>query len=66
MSDRGDDELAVVFEANEASIEQMIDARRQQQAIFAVEPLLVGRVPPRLAMAGDQVDRIFDAGDTAS
>ena len=66
MSDRGNDEPAVVFEADEAAIEQMVDARRQQQSVLAVQSLLVGRVAPRLAMARDQMNRIFDAGDPAS
>ena len=66
VSDRRDDELSVVFEANEPTIEEMINARRQQQAIFAVESLFVGRVPPRLAVTCNKVHRIFDAGDAAS
>ena len=66
MSDRRDYELSVVLEANEAAIEEMINARRQQQTILAVEPLLVGRVPPRLAMTRDQMHRIFDTRYAAS
>ena len=66
MRNRRDDEPAVVFEANEAAIEEMIDARRQKQSILAVQSFFVGRVPPRLAVARDQVHGIFDARDAAS
>ena len=36
MSDRGDYELPVVLEANEAAIKEMIDARCQKQAVLAI------------------------------
>jgi hypothetical protein len=36
MSDRREYELSAVFEANEPAIEEMINARREEQAIFAV------------------------------
>ena len=36
MSDRGNNELPVVLEANESTIEEMIDARCQEQTVFAV------------------------------
>ena len=36
MSDRRDYELSVVLEANEPTIEEVINARCQKQAIFAV------------------------------
>ncbi len=36
MSYRGDDELSAVLEADEPAIKEMIDARRQKQAILAV------------------------------
>jgi hypothetical protein len=66
VGDRRDYEVSVVFEANEPAIEEMINARRQEQAILAVKSLLVARVPPRLAVTCHQVHWIVDAGDTAS
>lgn len=36
MSDRGNYELPVVLKANEPTIEEMIDARCQKQAILSV------------------------------
>jgi hypothetical protein len=36
MSDWRDYELSVVLKANEPAIEEMINARRQEQSIFAV------------------------------
>ena len=65
MSDWRDDEPTIVFETNEAAIEQSVDARSQKQAVFPVEPLFVRRVPPRLAVACNQVNRILDASDSA-
>lgn len=65
VGDRGDYKPSVVFEANEPAIEEMIDARCKKQSVFAVEPLFIGRVPPRLAVTGYQVHGIFDAGDAA-
>jgi hypothetical protein len=42
MSNRRDDELSVVLEADEPAIEEMINARRQKEAVLAVQPLFVG------------------------
>jgi hypothetical protein len=36
MSNRGDQELSTVLEPNEPAIKEMINARRQKQAILAV------------------------------
>ena len=47
------DQPSVVFKANEAAIEQVIDARRQQQSVLAVQAFLIGCAAPRLAMARD-------------
>jgi hypothetical protein len=55
MSDRGDYELPAVLEANEAAIEEMIDARCQKQSVLAIEPLLVCRVTPRFAVTSYEV-----------
>jgi hypothetical protein len=41
----------------------MVDARRQQQSVLTVQPLLVGRITPQLGMARNQMNGIFDAGD---
>ena len=41
VSDRRDDQLAGILEADEPSIKQMIDTRREQQAVLTVESLLV-------------------------
>ena len=66
VSDRRDYELSVVLEADEPAIKEMIDARCKKQSVFAVEPLFVGRVPPRFAVTRHQVHGIFDAGNAAS
>src|SRR5262249_7433526 len=52
-----DDQDARVLEADEAAVEQVVDGGRQQQSVFAVQPLLVRAVAPRLAVAGDKVLR---------
>jgi hypothetical protein len=41
VGDRRDDQLAGILEADEPSIKQMIDTRREQQAVLTVESLLV-------------------------
>ena len=66
MSNRGDYELAVVLKADEAAIKEMINAWGQEQSILAVQSLLVRRVPPRLAVTGDEVHGVVDAGDAAA
>src|SRR6266404_7305259 len=55
VGNRRNDEGSVVFEANEPSIEQMINARRQEQPILTVETLVITGVPPRLAVTCHQV-----------
>src|SRR5690606_13975980 len=47
--------LSIVLEAYEASIEQMVNVGRQQQPVISVQPLLVARVTPRLAVTGAEV-----------
>ena len=66
MSNRRDYKLSAILEADEPTIEEMINARRQKEAILAVQPLFVGRVSPWLAVTGYQVHGIFDARDAAS
>jgi len=41
VRDRRNDELARVLKTDESAVEEMIDARREQQSVFAVEPLFV-------------------------
>lgn len=65
MRDRRDDERDVVFEPYKSTIEEVINSRGQQQSVFTVESFFVVRVAPRLAMARDQVNGIFDAGKAA-
>jgi hypothetical protein len=43
----------------------MVDARRQQQSVLTVQLLLVGGTAPRLAVALNQLNEIFDACDAA-
>ena len=59
MCDWRNDKSAVVFKTNEPAIEQMVDARRQQQSVLTVQPLLVGGLTPRLAVARNQMNEIF-------
>src|SRR5260370_27706762 len=65
MCDWRNDKSAVVFKTNEPTIEQMVDARRQQQSVLTVQPLLVGGIAPRLPVARNQMNEIFDACDAA-
>ena len=44
----------------------MVDAGRQKKAVFAVRPLLIRGIAPRLQWAGDEMDRVFDAGNAAA
>jgi len=44
-------DVAVVIEADESPIEEVIGVWSEQQAVFAVQPLLVARIAPRLAVA---------------
>jgi hypothetical protein len=41
VRDRREDEITMVFEADESPIEQVINAGRQQQSVFSVEALFV-------------------------
>ena len=66
VRDRRHDQRAVVLEADEAAIEQVIDTGRQEQAVLTVQPLSIARVAPRLAMAGDEVLDPFSASDAAA
>ena len=66
MSDRGNYELPVILEANEPTIEEMIDARCQQQSVLGVQALFVVRVSPRFTVARAQIGGILNEGDSAS
>ena len=46
-----------------ALVEEVIDRRGQEQAVLAVQALLVVAVAPGLDVAADQVIRIDDFGD---
>ena len=65
MRDRRDDEPTIVFEADEPAIKQMIDTRREQQPVLAIEPFFVRRVAPWLAVARHQMNGVFYTGNTA-
>ena len=47
------------------AIEEMVDARRQKQAVLPVQPRLICRVPPRFTVTGYQVHGIFNARNAA-
>ena len=66
MCDWRDNQPTAVLEADETSIEQVIDARRQQQAVLAVQAFLVARISPRFAVACPQMGGIIKKGDSAS
>lgn len=53
--------MAIIVESNKPPIKEVIDTRRQEQSVLAVEPFFVRRVTPRLAVACDEVDRVIDA-----
>ena len=62
VSDLGDDDqFLAAGEGDVALVEQMIDVRRQQQAVGAVEALGIGRVPPRLDVTRFQMSRLVHA-----
>jgi hypothetical protein len=48
---RRHEQPAVGFERDEAAIEQVIDRRREQQSVLAVEALGVAAIAPRFAVA---------------
>ena len=64
MRDGRNNQHAGIFKADESTIKQLIDARRQEQPVFTVEPLLVARIPPGLAVAGDEVGRMIYLRDS--
>ena len=66
MSHGRNDEPTDVLEADKSAIEQVVDARREKKTVLPVEPLSICRVPPGLAMAGDQVCRVVNLGNAAA
>jgi hypothetical protein len=52
MRDRRDDQPAIVFEPDEPAIKEMIDTRREEQPLLAVEPFPVRSIAPRIAQGG--------------
>jgi hypothetical protein len=54
--------LLAAREGDVALVEEVIDVRRQQQAVRAIESLRVGRMSPRLDVTGFEVPRLVDAG----
>src|SRR5688500_2828611 len=63
MYDRRYEKVAVVLKADEAAIEQMVGVRCQQQAVLAIQALLIRGVTPRLAVTGDEVLWPVDFGN---
>ena len=66
MSHRRNDQRAGVFKADESAVEQMIDRRREKKPVLAIQSLFVRGVPPRFAVAGDQVYRVGDSRNSAA
>ena len=60
---RNDDQLLAAGEGDVALVKQVIDVRREQQAIGAVEALGIGRVPPRLDVTSFQMPRLVHTRD---
>jgi hypothetical protein len=59
-----DDPFLAAGESKVAPVEQVIDVRRQQEAVGAVEALGIGRVPPRLDVARFQMSRLVQSANT--
>src|ERR1017187_5191299 len=66
MSHRRNYQPPVIFKADKAPVEQMIDGWCQQQAVLPIETFLVCAIPPWLAVACPQVRRILNFGDPAA
>ena len=64
VGDRRDDQLPIVFEPDKAPVKQVVNRRREQQPVLAVQPLLVRRVASRFAVARDQVHKVRHAGNS--
>ena len=55
-----DQQSPAVMERDEASVEQVVDRMRQQQAVLAIETLFVVSATPGLDVASDEVRPVFD------
>jgi hypothetical protein len=66
MRYRRDDETAGMSKVDESAVNQVIDAGGQEQAVFTIEAFFVGCIAPRFAVAGDHVNRVVNAGNSAS
>ena len=58
VRDRRDDQIPGVLEADDAPVEQVIDAGGKQQSVLPVEALVVPGVALPQAMAGDEVNGV--------
>jgi len=63
---RSDEQPPASFKRNEAAIEEVINRWGEEQPILAVEALLVRAVAPWLDVAGPQIVRALDTGDTTT
>ena len=55
-------DVTIVLEADEPAIKQVIDTRRQEQPIFAIQALVITRVTPRFAMTRPQMLNAIHSG----
>jgi len=53
MSHGRNDEPSVVFETDESTVKEVVNARRHEQSVLAVKALFVRGIPPGLAMTRD-------------
>ena len=61
----GHPQLTVVFEGDQPALEQLVEMRREQQAIAAVEPFPIIGFTPRLDVARTQVSPVQEPGQPA-
>ena len=66
MRHRRNEQPPIPLECDEPAVEQVIDRRRQQQAVLAIETLRIAAVPPGLAVTRAQMLDAFDARDAAA
>lgn len=59
------DDIALVGKRDVTAIEEMVNMRREQQTIVAVELFCVVARPPRLDMTGPKVAAILQSRDSA-
>ena len=66
MRHRRNEQPPIPLECDEPAVEQVIDRRRQQQAVLAIETLRIAAVPPGLAVTRAQMLDAFDARDATA